>query len=150
MTTIDVEQQIHSEVEAMRLAILNGTDYVKPPRQRRAHVPKQGPGRGSNLRGRGPDKYDRQEVRRLFEQGLTVNQIAEALGAHRGTAWRILNDMGIQPAPKVGGPKRKDRCGRDLHDMEEHGRPVKGGGRYCVLCKAEQGAKNYERKKSKT
>lgn len=41
---------------------------------------------------------------------------------------------------------RKELCGKGIHDMEEHGRELpkeKGGGRYCVPCKAETGRRNY-------
>ena len=143
MTEVTDEMRARAKAEAADvLARVMGT-YEKPARQpRKSRRRDGGPGRGSNLRER-PPKYDRDEAKRLFDDGCTVNEICQVMGAHRSTVSAMLKEKGVDTSKNVGGPKRKSLCGKGLHDMAIFGREVKGGGRYCVKCKSERGKKAW-------
>lgn len=99
--------------------------------------------RGENLKSR-PPKYSREEIELLYKSGMSVMDIVRETGAHRGTISKILTERGLTDRR---GPVPRTLCGKGLHDMAVHGRPVKGGGRYCAACKSERGKKQYQKSK---
>lgn len=144
----EVRERIRKEAQEVRDRVLTG--QPKPKRVRAPKQPYQGPTgkkRGENLANR-PPKYDRTQIQNLYAAGCTVKEISSITGAHRATVAAALNEVGIDPKERKGGPTPKEKCGAGLHDMEVHGRPVKGGGRYCAVCKSERGKKAWARKKN--
>lgn len=136
MTGLSAERrkEIRDEVAAMRNAILTGTEVPKPVRRpavRKSRVGVPSP--------REP-KYNYRQMADLRRKGLLVREIAAETGAHPETVRTALRTHGLDPHDPRGAPRR-EKCGKGLHDMDEHGRRVKGGGRYCVPCKKAKGAK---------
>lgn len=143
-------EEIHAEVEAMRLAILG---YQDVPRKRAKPKPRTGGSRrGANLASR-PPTYNRQEILRLFREGKRVGEIAEITGAHRATVHRALQEVDPTPASaRPTGRQRQKLCAKGLHDMDLHSREIpkaKGGGRMCLECKRVRQAQEWRRKKAR-
>jgi hypothetical protein len=138
--TDEQRARIRAEARAVRDRVMGAAPARVP---RAPAVRRAGPSRrGENLKSR-PPKYDRTEAKRLYDEGLTTSQIAERMGAHRATVAVMLDELGVDPAERKGGPSRKQMCGKGLHDMSVHGAEVKGGGRYCKACKSERGKKAW-------
>lgn len=81
-------------------------------------------------------RFDRKKMLALHKAGKRVSEIAEEMGAHRATVARGLDAMGVPVTERRGGPVRREMCPAGLHKMEGNSREVKGGGRMCIPCKA--------------
>jgi hypothetical protein len=82
----------------------------------------------------------------MYRDGMRPGEIADALGAHRGTIHRALIESGAcEPSENKGGPARKQSC-KHGHDLSIHGIELKGGGRDCRECKRRR---DREAKKAK-
>lgn len=57
--------------------------------------------------GEGVIKYDREEIRQLWEQGLNISEIAERVGCIGNTISNILQAEGLYDAEEVDKRKRK-------------------------------------------
>lgn len=86
--------------------------------------------RGENLSAVRPAPYDRQEIKRLYEEGSSAKEIADRLGAHRGTISRVLKDLGLT--------RRDPNYCKNGHEMSVYGRIAHGGGRFCRKCKTDR------------
>jgi excisionase family DNA binding protein len=42
----------------------------------------------------------------VIDRTLTIDQVAKALGVHRGTIYRIAGQKGFPPGVKIGGRRR--------------------------------------------
>lgn len=98
-----------------------------------------------------PPKYSRERIAALYQEGNSVTEIAKILGAHRATVNTALTEAGIPVEQRTyaHGPGPRKLCGKGLHDMDVHGRPVKSGGRYCSACKADREREAWQRKKAR-
>lgn len=142
----EARERIRREAQEIRDRVLRGEP--KPKRAREPRKPYQAPTgkkRGENLKSR-PPKYSREQIKTLYENGKTVKEICEITGAHRSTIAKALNDLGIDPKQRKGGPVRKDLCGAGLHDMEVHGKELPGGGRMCMECKRKRDREGARRR----
>lgn len=126
-TRSSISPEIRAEVAALTAAILAGKPRPRPSRA------KPDGGRGQARPRESVYSYKQMAV--LREQGLTITGIAAAMGCHRSTVISGLTALGVYE-PDVSGRPPGEKCPKGLHLMSEHGRPVKGGGRYCVPCKA--------------
>lgn len=136
-------EAIRSEVEEILFRVKNGIEKPKRVKQSPSVVKANGPSqRGVNMINR-PPKYSRDQIKKLFTEGLSVTEIAKTTGAHRATVSAALNDAGVPAQARPRGRHPADTCPAGLHDMEEFGRKVKGpkGGRYCLGCKRIREAK---------
>jgi len=80
-----------------------------------------------------------------YGEGEPIASIARSFGVRRERIYKWLMEYdAYTTAPSPGG-QRKARC-QHGHDMEQWGVPVKGGGRYCRLCKRRRDAESARRR----
>lgn len=80
-----------------------------------------------------------------YRDGETIVSIGRSFGVRREKVYDWLIELGAYTKAPSPGAQRKTTCQND-HDMAEWGRPMKGGGRYCALCKRERGAAAWRRR----
>lgn len=69
-----------------------------------------------------------------YQDGEQITSIAKSFGVRREKVYKWLTELGAYEKAGKPGARRQSVC-QNGHDMEEWGRQVKSGGRYCLLCK---------------
>lgn len=138
--------RIRAEAAAIRDRAL-GLCIDIPPEQKLDPLTRRGSSRkGIHMPSR--PTYDRDSIKKLYSDGMKVQEIADKLGCHRGTVSRILGEMGVEKR-NSSGPRRREKCEKG-HSMED-AIPCKGGGRACRECKRirdrEGARRRYHEKK---
>lgn len=80
-----------------------------------------------------------------YQDGETIASISRSFGVGREKVYAWLIELGAYVKAPTPGAQRKPTC-QNGHDMAEWGRPMKGGGRYCALCKRERGSAAWRRR----
>lgn len=90
-------------------------------------------------------RYNHTGMLRMYQdEGKTVFEIAKAFGCQYETVYKALAGFGIVIDKSKAGAPKKEKC-KAGHDLAEHGRPKKGGGRECMECKRRRDRERWAR-----
>lgn len=91
-------------------------------------------------------RFSREQMVRLWAEGLNVAEVADAMGCDRATASTGLRERGIDTRERMGNTKLRTVCNTGEHRLEGENVLIHNGARTCRACKARRDRETWRRK----